>query len=94
MDPEIVKENIQKPYIWTRFIHMIVLFVAFNITELVLYSIIILQFLSTLLTTKRFTNLDKLSSDLSHYAKNIMLYLSFNHDNRPFPFAEWTESIK
>ncbi|SMF20138.1 DUF4389 domain-containing protein [Pseudobacteriovorax antillogorgiicola] len=92
MDTEDIKENIQKPYVWTRLVHMVILFVAFRITELILYAIIILQFFMTMITGKRLENLDKLSSDLSHYMKNIMLYLSFNHDERPFPFSEWDQT--
>ena len=94
MDAENIKNNVQKSDTWVRGIHMVILFIALRITEIILYAIIIFQFGTTLFTGKKHVPLEKLSISLTHYIKNILLYLSFNSEQRPFPFAEWEESIK
>ena len=94
MDTEKVKENVQKPYIWNRFFYMVILLIAFNLAKLILYSTMILQFASRLISTKKLDKLDPLAIELSHYLKNVMLYLTFNSEQKPFPFADWQESNK
>ena len=94
MDKEELKSNVSKPDIWVRGIHMLILFIALRISELILYGLIIFQYGMELITGGRNENLDKVAKNLSHYIKNIFLYLSFNEEQRPFPFAEWEDSIK
>lgn len=94
MDNDQIKNNVQKPDTWIRGLHMLILFIALRIAEIILYAMIIFQFGMTLFTGKRNQDLEKLSAKLSHYIKNVFLYLSFNTDARPFPFDEWDESIK
>ena len=85
MDAEDIKTNIRKPYVWERLAHMAVLFVAFQIVEVLLCTIILTQFLATMLISKRLEQLDSFSQGLALYMKNIMLYLSFNQDTCPYP---------
>ncbi len=94
MDTENIKNNVQKSGTWIRGLHMLLLFIALRITEIILYAMIIFQFGMTLFTGKKHEPLEKFSINLTHYIKNIFLYLSFNSDQRPFPFAEWDDSIK
>ena len=93
MDKEELKSNVSKPDIWVRGIHMLILFIALRISELILYGLIIFQYGMELITgagTKIWTR----SLRIYLCIKNIFLYLSFNEEQRPFPFAEWEDSIK
>ena len=73
MDKEELKSNVSKPDIWVRGIHMLILFIALRISELILYGLIIFQYGMELITGGGNENLDKVAKNLSHYIKNIFL---------------------
>ena len=53
------------------------------------YLIVIFQFFHTLLTRKPNTPVLDFSENLCAYLYEILLYLSFNSHELPFPFTDW-----
>ncbi len=93
MNPEVIRENIRNPETWRRFFPMIVLFLIFHmLVQPILIGIMLLQFFSQLLFQKRLENLYAFSIDISNYSRNLWLYLTYNSEQKLFPFADWASS--
>ena len=85
--------NIKAKSIWLRLFFMLVTALLYSVSRLVVGAIIVLQFFFVLFTGK--TNKKLLSSGqaLSTYTYQIICYLTFNTEERPFPFdTEWPKA--
>jgi hypothetical protein len=86
---EEVKHNIKRGSVWLRLVYMILFAVIYNLAEVVLAAVIVLQFIFVLVTTERNLRLLSFGASLSRFLYQIFLYLTFNSEQRPFPFDEW-----
>lgn len=87
--PDSVRTNVQARGTWTRLLYMLVFGIAFGLAELVLCAIVIFQFIATLITGAVNTNLQRLGLDISRYCYALLRYLTYNTDEKPYPFGEW-----
>ncbi len=83
------KTNLTRESTWFRLIHMIVLVIAFNIAELVIGAVVVFQLLSKLLTGKANEHLKAFGADIGVYLSCIVRFLTFETENKPFPYAPW-----
>lgn len=68
----------------------ILLFTFFyGIAEVVLFAVVVFQFLLTLFTGKTNERLLKLGQSLGTYIYQIVLYITFNSEHQPYPFGAW-----
>ena len=84
-----VRENVKSRSTWGRFLYMLVLALCFGIAEFLIAIVAIAQFLTTLFTGDVNKNLMGFGRDLSNYVFNISKYMTYNTEDRPFPFSEW-----
>lgn len=91
MDPEFKEKVTAKPT-WTRALYILLFIVIYNIAEIVVYGVVVLQFLFTLFTGTCNTQLQILGKNLSTFIAQILMYLTYNSDDRPYPFALWPTS--
>jgi hypothetical protein len=88
MDDQI-NENLQKLNTWKRIFFMLIFAAIGGMVRMLLWAVILLQIASVLLTGKINTNILDFGRSLSIYTYHILLFLSFNTDVLPFPFAAW-----
>lgn len=86
---ESIKENVTRRSIWIRLVFMIVLGVAFSITEGIIFVVVVFQFLASLLSGQPNDQLIRFGRGLAHYLQQITVYLAFATEEKPFPFAPW-----
>lgn len=86
-----LKQKLTRPSIWLRLVSMIVLAIAFNIAEIVLYAVVIFQFLSALFTRKPNSHFTRFGRNLARYIQQIVAFLTFASEDRPFPFSSWPD---
>ena len=91
MDPEL-KRNLTASGVWLRGLHMLLMAVVWGVSEIVLAAVVVLQFLMRLVTGEVNANLLEFGRQLSAFAYNIFLFLTFNTEDRPFPFRNWAAS--
>lgn len=60
-----------------------------GVAKFVVFTVVILQFLIVLLTEAPNAQLLQLGESLSAYIYQIMLFLTFNSEKRPYPFSDW-----
>ncbi len=91
MEPEQIKQNIANRHVWTRLMYMLVFYLILWPVSVILCVISVLQILFTLFTGKPNPHLLPFAQDLITYFKQILLFLTYSDEGRPFPFAVWGE---
>ena len=86
-----IKENVTRRSIWLRLVFMIVLSVAFSVAEIVTFAVVAFQFLSSLFTGQPNDRLTRFGRNLARYLQQIIVYLTFATEEKPFPFTPWPD---
>ncbi len=82
--------NLKSRSIWMRLFFMFVITLLYSVSRMVVGTAVILQFFWVLITGEKNKKLQIFGRTLSTYTYQIILYLTFNTEERPFPFdADW-----
>ena len=84
-----INDNIKKISTWKRIFFMLILTIIVSLVRILLWTIIILQVASALITGIPNQNILSFGSKLSAYLYHILLFLTYNTNQVPFPFADW-----
>ena len=85
-----LENNLKSRSTWMRLLFMLVFVVFYAVSRLVVIVVVIAQFLTVLITGKTNQQLKDFGQALSTYTYQMLRYLTFNTERRPFPFdAEW-----
>nr|WP_305891669.1 DUF4389 domain-containing protein [Methylomonas sp. WSC-6] len=74
---------------WKRIIFMLIYAVIDSIVKLLLWLVVLLQVGSVLITGATNANILGFGRSLSTYHYHILLFLTFNTEQLPFPFSDW-----
>jgi hypothetical protein len=85
------KKNLTNPKTWLRLVYIILFAIAFNVAEVVIVAVVVAQFLFELITGRSNEQLRSLGRSLGGYANEIIAYLTYHSDDKPFPFGSWPE---
>jgi len=86
MSDDIV-DNLKEPSHWLRILFMLGFSVALYVVGMVVLVLTLAQVLFSLLSGKDNPNLRSLGSSLSRYIFEILMFLTYNSEVRPFPFT-------
>jgi hypothetical protein len=93
-----LKENVSNTNTWGRALFMILFGIIYSIAEIVLGAVVIFQFLFVLFTSDKNERLLRFGKELCTFIYQVFLFLTFNTEEKPFPFADWpkeeTEAIE
>ncbi len=70
---------------------MLLFVLIYNLAEFVIAAVVIFQFVSRVITGQGNERLVGLGRRLSHYVYQILLFLTYNTDEKPFPFSDWSD---
>ena len=87
-----IRDRVLARETWLRGFFMLVFAVIYGVAEVVLTAVVVFQFAMRLLTGRVNPRLVGFGRCLSVYAYRILLFLTYNSDDRPFPFAPWPEA--
>jgi len=85
------REHLVNGSIWLRGLHMLLMAVAYNVVEAMLALIAVFQFFCALLTGRVNEPLLKFAKNGSIYIQEVLEFLTFNSEIRPFPFSAWPD---
>jgi hypothetical protein len=85
------KTNLLNIETWVRLLYMLVFGLLSVVARMVIWIVAILQFLLVLLTGTGNDNLRDLGQGTSKWVYQAFLFLTFNSDDKPFPFSDWPE---
>jgi hypothetical protein len=88
--PRPIEEHLKSRSTWLRLFFMIVVSVFYAVARIVTTVVVIVQFCHVLLTGEANAPLRDFGRSLATYTYQIVAYLTFNSEQRPFPFdLEW-----
>jgi uncharacterized membrane protein YgdD (TMEM256/DUF423 family) len=86
---EQINENLKKLDTWKRIVFMLVYALIDSLVKLLIWMVVLLQVGSVLFTGKANANVLNFGRSLSTYHYHILLFLTFNTEQLPFPFSDW-----
>lgn len=84
-----VKDNVTRRETWQRLLYIVLFAFIYTVAEIVLAAVVVVQFGFELIAGRRNRSLLELGAGLARYAYEILLYVTYNTERRPYPFAEW-----
>ncbi|MDX1403747.1 MAG: DUF4389 domain-containing protein [Woeseiaceae bacterium] len=89
-----LEKNVKEKSTWVRLFFMLVLLFLYGVSRLVVGVVIAIQFCYALFTGETRSHLRAFGHSLAVYSLQVIDYLTFNTDEKPFPFdLDWpTES--
>ena len=97
-NPLISQENLpangqESSSIWLRLFFMLVVTFLYSVSRVVVGAVVVIQFFWVLLKNEKNQHLIQLGQSLAIYSYQITYYLTFNTEERPYPFdLEWPKS--
>lgn len=88
MAPEL-KDNISNTTTWGRALFMILFAIIYSIAEMVIGAVVIIQFFIVLFSGQTNERLLRFGKELSRFIYQVFMYLTYNSEEKPFPFADW-----
>ncbi len=88
---EQIRSRLTSSDVWVRGLYMIFFAIAWGLSELLLTVTVIFQFLAVLFTGSANQPLLRFGQNLSRYHYQIARFVSFNTEEKPFPFTDWPD---
>ncbi len=89
LDSNQLKANLSDSQIWIRLVVMALFVIMLNIAGVLMWAVCLVQFVFVAATGAKNPKLLSLGSSLGQYIHQVLDFLSFNTEQRPFPFADW-----
>lgn len=88
MDAQL-KTNLTSPKHWVRLVYMVLFAFFLYIASIVMSVVVVVQFVFSLVSGVDNAKLRAFGYSLTLYIKQALMFLSFNSEFKPFPFADW-----
>lgn len=88
MDEEI-KEKLSNTETWIRGIYIILFLLILGLTKFIIGALVLFQFLSSLITGSTNERLVEFGQSLAAYVSQVVLYLCYSTNDKPYPFSDW-----
>lgn len=92
MDNHQLKNNLLSPTHWLRLIYMLLFAVFLQVASFVMWVLVAVQFIFALITGNDNRNLRHFGNSLTNYIHQALLFLTYNSEEKPFPFADWPQA--
>lgn len=84
-----LKHNLKNRSTWIRGLYMLLFSLLAGIADIVLFGVILFQFVHKLITGSPNARLLKLGRGLASYVYQIIQFLTFNSEYHPYPLGAW-----
>lgn len=91
-DTQNIVERLSSAEFWLRLAYMLLFFVIVSVAAYVMTFVVIVQFFWVLIAGEKNNKVSQFSKSLSLFIYEILLFLSHNTDEKPFPFKDWPEN--
>ena len=86
-----VKENVKNPDVWLRGLFILIFGVILYFAIILVWLVVVFQFVTKLLTGDLNRQVADFNGGLLRYISLILGYITFQADEKPFPFSSWPE---
>ncbi len=89
---ESIKTHIKSESQWLRILFMLLFWILLQLTRMVVVIVVLAQILFSLISGQANQNLLEFSASLNQFIYQNLQFLTYNSDDKPFPFADWPAS--
>ena len=89
---EDIKKNLKDRSNWLRGLFILLFVIFYNVAEIVLMAIVVVQFGFKLITGDLNEKLLSFSKSLSRYIYAVLQFITYESETMPFPFSDWPEN--
>ena len=89
---EIDNDRQEMETIWVRGLYMLLFALLYSVAEIVLWAVVVVQFGYKVFNEESQPRLLELGASVSRYIYQVMRYLSFNSEDKPYPFSDWPDT--
>ena len=89
-----VKENLKNPDVWLRGLFILIFGVILYFAVILVWLVVAFQFVTKLLTGDLNRQVADFNGGLLRYISLILGYITFQSDDKPFPFSPWPEKAR
>ena len=89
MNGENIKSNLLSSRHWLRLLFMLVFAAVLQVASIVMWILVIAQFIFSLITGADNPQLRKFGHELSVHIFDTLKFLTYASEEKPFPFADW-----
>ncbi len=87
-----LKSNLTNGQTWMRLVYMIVFAAVFGVAGMVVAFVVLAQFAFKLFGGEVNPRLAEFGDGLASYFRQMIAFLTFHTDDKPFPFAPWPQT--
>jgi hypothetical protein len=89
MSSENIKSNLTSSKHWLRLLFMLIFAAVLQVASIIMWILVIAQFIFSLITGQDNVQLRKFGHSLSIYIFDTLKFLTYASEDKPFPFADW-----
>ena len=89
MNNEELKSNLLSSKHWLRLVFMLLFAALLQVASIIMWVLVVLQFVFSLITGQDNINLRRFGHSLSTYIYQTLKFLTYSSEEKPFPFADW-----
>ena len=90
MDDEL-KQNLTAAETWLRGLFILLFAFLLVVARVVTAAVVVIQFLFTVFSGSTNENLQYFGAGLAKFIFQTLMYVTYNSDEKPFPFSPWPE---
>lgn len=87
-----LKEKLTSKDKWLKFLCLVLFSVVNYFVQAVSWFVALFQFIATLMTDKPNQRLQAFGKNLSIYSAQIINFLTYSAEEKPFPFSDWPKN--
>ena len=91
MNNEQLKSNLTSGKHWLRLVFMLIFAAVLQVASIVMWVLVAAQFLFSLITGEDNHHLRRFGHSLSTYIYDVLKFLCYSSEEKPFPFADWPD---
>ena len=88
------RNNLKNKATWMRLIFIVLFTIAFNIAEILIAIITVVQFFTVLFAKTPNPRLQSLGGDLGEYIREVVGFLTYRTEHMPYPVSDWGNEPK
>ena len=88
------KERLLSADHWLRFVFMVLFAIILGVAGYVISVLVVIQFIWALVTGEGNDKLRDFGGALGKYIHQTLRFLTYNTEEKPFPFADWPDADK
>ena len=85
-----IEKNLKAKPTWLRLVFMVIFYLIVSLASMVATAVVVLGFFWVLFTGEANAHLRRFGGGLAAYIADVIRYLTYNTETKPFPFeGEW-----